>query len=230
MRLAPHVAWFAFLTGNADSLEAGLRRAGQSGKATAIFVANDQELVAANQMKARLGGAVQTILYRQTDSLAAILDRVNKAAPPAVIGFTGSDLQILKIVQGLKRQNPKIVVVGHQGWTSRLTNQSALDGAIIAVPDTSNYGLIRQAYINQYNKEPTAMSFYGFDVVAMAAGIIRARGAGALKRETLLTKSGFKGASGAFRFHADGKVERLFEIARLNGGKITRLAKAPDGF
>ena len=221
---------FAFLASNMESLEAGLRQAAPSGEPIVVFVDVNADAAAVDRLKVRLGGAVQAIPYNPSESVSKILDRINKLTPAKVFGFTGTDQQIVRIVQGIRRTEPNLIIVGHQGWTARLTSQTSLNGAVIALPDSSNYNLIRQAYVREYGLEPSVMSVYGFDIVAVAAGIIRTQGPQALTRNVFLSESGFRGASGAFRFRQDGNIERLFEISQLKDGKINRISAAPNGF
>jgi hypothetical protein len=46
----------------------------------------------------------------------------------------------------------------------------------------------------------------------------------------LHANSGFAGATGIFRFGANGRVERRFAIYKLTGGKPAMLDAAPAGF
>ena len=62
------------------------------------------------------------------------------------------------------------------------------------------------------------------------AGVVRAKGEQGLNADALRSASGFAGATGVFRFDAQGRVERRFAIYRLTRGKPSLLDAAPAGF
>lgn len=66
--------------------------------------------------------------------------------------------------------------------------------------------------------------------MAVAAGIVRAKGDQGLTASALHAASGFAGATGVFRFDAEGRAERRFAIYQLKRGKPVLLDAAPAGF
>ncbi len=227
--IRPPSGGFAFVASHYDSLEAGLRHAAAKG-GRIVIATNEDDIESLSRVKANLGGLVDIVTYGSQESAAQTAAKLSSGDPVVAIGFSGKDRKIVDIAGALRRSNQQVVIVGHKGWTETLIANSALEGAIIARPDTANFGLIAERYQARFNQPLTNAAIAGFDVMAIAAGIMRTSGEKALSREALLAPSGFRGASGAFRFRQDGTFERLFEIAQVKSGALVRIAPAPSGF
>ncbi|KQZ99587.1 hypothetical protein ASD64_14755 [Mesorhizobium sp. Root157] len=120
--------------------------------------------------------------------------------------------------------------LGTFAWPASAYGEQALDGSLLALVDQKALKRISTRFQAAYARPLSLEAAYGFDAVAVAAGIVRAKGQDGLDAAALRTPSGFAGATGVFRFKADGRVERRLAIYRLSGGKPVLQDGAPSGF
>lgn len=123
-----------------------------------------------------------------------------------------------------------VTLIGNLAWTSDNFSNPALDGAIVAMADQASLAQIAERYRTAYGRAATMEAAYGYDAVAVAAGIVRQMGADALTPNTLTKPSGFRGATGTFRLRADGSVERPLALYRFKGGALELVDEAPAAF
>jgi len=101
---------------------------------------------------------------------------------------------------------------------------------MLALVDQTALKRISKPFQEAYGRPLSLDAAYAFDAVAVAAGIVQAKGDQALTADALHATSGFAGATGVFRFDAQGRVERRFAVYRLAHGKPSLLDAAPMGF
>lgn len=220
---------FAFLSSRGDALVAGIRHAADKSGDIAVFMLEGSGTEGIDSALRSAGIDARIVSYRPEDAAASIAGRVDGSI--AVAAFADSGAAIPAIVAAIRdRHGPDVRIVGNPGWMNTLTSDPKLAGAIIARPDTGNHSLVVQRYQQRFGSPPTEMALYGYDFVAVISGIVRSRGPAALTRETLLSPSGFRGATGAFRFRDDGSVERLFEILAVTDGRLRKIRDAQEGF
>jgi ABC-type branched-subunit amino acid transport system substrate-binding protein len=224
---------FAFLPGPVDSLAAGIIHAAANVDGEAVvFVPDDFSDQDRALLDERLAGRAKYVVVTYT-SRDDPLKVAGAAANAAIVGLAGTDSKVSQIVRGVqigRDKDNRPAVVGHSGWPQSLYQFPELNGAIVALPDRSGYDHIAAAYKGEYNREVTAEAAYGYDAMAIVAGLVRAKGPGGLTRENFLGAAGFRGVTGAFRFLSDGSVQRLFAIFVNQGGKMTRIADPLEGF
>jgi ABC-type branched-subunit amino acid transport system substrate-binding protein len=126
--------------------------------------------------------------------------------------------------------DPGVPFLGTFAWPGESYGERALEGSLVALVDQEALKRIAQRFQAAYRRPLSLEAAYGFDVVAVAAGIARAKGAEGLDAAALRAASGFAGATGVFRFGADGRAERRLAIYRLAGGKPVLQDAAPSGF
>ncbi|MCT7374641.1 penicillin-binding protein activator [Chelativorans salis] len=122
------------------------------------------------------------------------------------------------------------LTLGTSAWTREDHAAPVLDEALLALPDQASLKLVADRFREAHRRPLSMQAAYAYDATAIAAGIVRAKGAEALSAATLRADPGFRGATGTFRFNADGSVERLFSIYRLSGGKPILQDPAPESF
>lgn len=226
---------FAFLPSAPDSLVYGVRTAlaAKPGEVV-VFIPDDWPNAAAGTLESRLGQMATThaVRYGTSRTSAQIAQRARKHLEKAtVIAFAGNEAKIAQIAKALVLPGQeKPAIVGNMDWNNALISSASLDGALVPEPDRGNFDVIAGRYSKKYGTSPTPSALLAFDFVAVAAGIVRARGADALKRETLTGNAGFRGATGAFRFRPDGRVERLYAVGVIDKGQLKPLQKAAEGF
>jgi ABC-type branched-subunit amino acid transport system substrate-binding protein len=172
------------------------------------------------------------VRYSASRTSAQIAQRARKnLAKATVVAFAGNEPKIAQIVKALTLPGQeKPAIVGNMEWSNALISSASLDGALVPEPDSGNFDVIAGRYSKKFGTSPTPSALLAFDFVAVAAGIVRARGADALKRETLTGNAGFRGATGAFRLRTDGRVERLYAVNVIDKGQLKPLQEAAEGF
>ncbi len=221
---------FSLVASDLDSLAAGLRYAAPSGARVVILSpesVSDGEL---QELAKSTGGNVEIVTYKSGATSKELVELLSNAGEFAAVGFIESDRKVPEVAAALKQKKVTPLVVGHTGWGTSLVQDPKLEGAIIARPDSSSHAVIAQRYEAKFGGAPTEMSLYGFDVAAVASGLVRQHGKNGITRKRLMTPQGFKGATGAFRFRKDGTVERLYEIDKIVAGKLKVIQSAPAGF
>ncbi len=224
---------FAFLPGPVDSLAAGILHAAANVKGdTVIFVPDDFSSQSRQLLDERLNGRVKytIVTYSGTDDPLKV---AGAAVNAAIVGLAGTDSKVSQIMRGVligRDKENRPAIVGHSGWPQSLYQFPELNGALVALPDRSGYDHIATEYGNEYNRDVTSEAAYGYDTIAIVAGLVRAKGPDGLKRDNFLGSAGFRGVTGAFRFLADGSVQRLFAIFVNQSGKMTRIAGPGEGF
>lgn len=230
-----HAGTFAFLPSAADSLVYGVRTAlaAKPGEVV-LFIPDDLPNATAEALGARIGQMATTHVVRYSGSRtsAQIAQRARKdMAKASVIAFAGNEQKIAQIVTALTLPaQDRPAIVGTMDWSGGLVSSQSLNGALVPVPDKGNVDLVAGRYSKKFGTAPTASALFAYDFVAVAAGIVRARGAEGLSRETLTANAGFRGATGAFRFRADGQVERLYAVNIIDQGQLKPLQEAAEGF
>lgn len=120
--------------------------------------------------------------------------------------------------------------LGTATWPTSSYGEPALEGAFLALVDQTALNRISKRFQAAYGRTLSLEAAYAFDAVAVAAGIVHTSGDQGLTTETLRAASGFAGATGVFRFNAQGRVERSFAIYRLTRGKPSLLDAPRSGF
>jgi len=228
---------FAFAFDETDSLLYGITHAaGQGAKKAVLFAPEGYRKERLNWLNEQLGTrlALKAYLYRSDESANAILQRAGDALAAAdIIAFAGADGQIVKIARAIrsrKQASAKAVFVGHSGWPASIWKNPSLAGAVLARLDTGNLSRITKRYETENGHPPGTEAGYGYDIIAMTAGIARLHGRKGLNRKTLLSKTGFRGTTGVFRFAANGDVERQASIYAVRKRKLVLINPAAKSF
>jgi len=225
----------ALLPSAPDSLVYGVRTAlaAKPGEVV-LFIPDDWPNAVAEALATRIGqmATTHTVRYGGSRTSAQIAQRARKDMDKAtVLAFAGNEAKIAQIVKALTLPGQeKPAIVGTMDWPNTLVTSASLDGALVPVPDNGNFEIVAGRYAKKHGTSPTASALFAYDFVAVAAGIVRARGAEALNRATLTSNAGFRGATGAFRFRPDGRIERLYAVNMIDKGQLKPLQKAAEGF
>lgn len=225
---------FPFLPSDVDSLASGIDYA-HSQKPGPILLLSERGTSAARldalKQAGQALGNTQIVLYDKDETSGSIARRAVDSEPEAsVYGFLGNDKKLALIAKSLKsvrRANRNYSIVGNSSWTSQLYSDPALSGAIIAKLDTS----LKDQLDIELGDSSDPVALYGFDLVAVTAGIIRIKGSASINRDAFLDPSGFKGVTGTFRFRGNtNTIERLFAVFKIEDKKMTLISSPSDGF
>ncbi|MEJ1159692.1 penicillin-binding protein activator [Prosthecomicrobium sp. N25] len=125
----------------------------------------------------------------------------------------------------------KVKILGTGRWADPAALASpALAGGWYPGPDPVKIDGFRQRYRQAYGAEPASLAVLGYEAVFLAAGLVRNAGSNPFREDVLLSRNGFLGVTGLFRFRPDGTSERglaVFEIAQ-GGAKV--VGPAPKQF
>lgn len=122
------------------------------------------------------------------------------------------------------------LVLGTAQWGRQHQTSAALAGALLPVADQSGLREIEARMRAAYGQPMSMEAAYGYDAVALAAGLVRAVGPDGLQPSVLKQPVGFKGATGAFRFGDDGTVARLYGIYRTSKDGLKPVQPVAEGF
>ena len=117
-------------------------------------------------------------------------------------------------------------VLGSGQWLTADLSDARLDGALFASNDPRAFKTFAYRYEAKHQQKPGAVEALTYDAVAVAVRLARRAPGRPFSRAGIETASGFQGATGLFRFRADGTVERRLAIFRVEGGE-TQVAKVP---
>ncbi|MDN3718125.1 hypothetical protein QW131_00025 [Roseibium salinum] len=195
-----------------DSLIAGLRYAAPSGAPVAVLAPESQSDASLERMAKAIGGTVQVVTYKSSESAGDLIELLKGAEDVAAVGFVESDRKIAEVAAALKSRKSAPLVVGHTGWGTALVGDPKLEGAVLARPGTSGHAVVSERYSEKFGSAPTEMSLYGFDIVAVASGLVRQHGSKAITRKRLTNSTGFKG--GPRGLSGSGRTERSSGFTR----------------
>lgn len=177
------------------------------------------------QMKAAIEAQSGVFLGVVTVPPAAPLNREMLAQADAVVLFGAAPTVMLTPLHGAGLRS-EAWILGTSEW-----KPAAYAGeAYFAALDQNGFGHIAGGFKTAYGRALTEEAAYAFDAVAVASGIVRAKGAEGMAAAELKSQIGFSGATGPFRFKNDGRVQRRFSIYKVTGGIAKLHDPAPGGF
>ena len=236
---APHGGGiFAMETDAVDSALEAARIAAGAGRKIFVVVAPQGFVDADAQRLARglqaagasLAGTVRYGGASLAADIAAQRDMLVKADGVIVFGEGNAPTTVAAALRRAASLGPKAVLIGNLSWAAENFARPELDGALVAMPEQAGLALVADRYRARTGRALTPQAAYGYDAVAVTAGIVRAMGAAALTPATLTKPSGFRGATGIFRFHADGTVERPLALYQVRDKALQLIDAAPEGF
>lgn len=136
--------------------------------------------------------------------------------------------------QGAARFRPgNTRILGTELWSGEaaITRSSALNGAVFSAVADGRYKRFSDSYQARFGAAPYRLATLGYDAVLLTLRVARDWQPGrAFPADRLRDAGGFLGLDGAFRFGADGVVERAMEVREVRGGSVTVVDPAPARF
>ena len=124
----------------------------------------------------------------------------------------------------------RVRVLGISTWDRlELRYEPALRGAWYATPATELGSLFKKRFARSFGKPPGPLAALAYDAAAVAALLGRRPGADFSAR-ALVDARGFEGASGLFRFRADGLSERSYAIVEVGEDGVKPVRPASRTF
>lgn len=227
---------FALLSDETDSAIEVSRYAAANGKGR-IFAIAPPGYRNANGERLRKGlemhGAELVDLIEYVPGGKAIdnaRQRLEQSDALLVMGLSTNPVAVIEAVKKTGSFPQGGLVMGTSGWSRQLYSNAALSGVLLALPNQEAMQETSARFQSSYARPLSVDSAYAYDALALAAGIVRAKGRKAINSATLHSRSGFRGASGIFRFGPDGSIERLFPIYTLSDRQVKLVENSPEGF
>ncbi len=229
---------YTFQPDGIDGLIAGIKFASAPAKKNLVLILpENQTSSGVGRIESLVSGYAELIGLvtpsKLQDSKVFLNDNKSILASADIIAFIGKDQQSVEIAgqirSSIDKSNRK-KLVGRADWPNNIWKNPAYSGIIIATPDRSSLELIKGRFQKKYSRPMKLSAAYAYDLVAIASGLIRVKGPDAISRSNLEANTGFRGATGVFRFKSDGSVERLYRILQARQGKLTMVQELPKGF
>lgn len=163
----------------------------------------------------------------------AVADMMALVSDPQAIVIASGGANPAPLVSALKAKGmlgKNVTLVGSNRWLEHGIGDPSLEGAYIATLDSAEIGPIAERFRKAYNYEPDVNVAYGYDTVALAAGIASALGPKGFNKKVLENPTGFRGSTGVFRFREDGAGERAMPFFRIDKGQLKQVEKSTSGF
>ncbi len=163
----------------------------------------------------------------------AVADMMALVSDPQAIVIASGSANPAPLVAALRAKGMlgrNVSLIGSSRWLEHGINDPALQGAYVATLDAAEIGPIADRFRKAYNYEPDVNVAYGYDTVALAAGIASAMGPKGFTKKVIENPTGFRGSTGVFRFRDDGAGERAMPFFRIDNGKLKQIEKSTSGF
>ena len=124
-------------------------------------------------------------------------------------------------------------ILGTELWSGEnaVTRASALRGALFSAVSNQRFRRFSDSYEARFGSKPYRIATLGYDSVLLTLRIARDWRIGSNFPTSRLRESdGFLGLDGAFRFGANGVVERAMEVREVGDGTIKTVSAAPTRF
>ena len=124
-------------------------------------------------------------------------------------------------------------ILGTELWSGEasVARTPALSGAVFSAVADGRYKRFSDSYEARFGGAPYRIATLGYDAVLLTLRVARDWQPGrAFPVDQLRDRGGFLGLDGAFRFGADGMVERAMEVREVRNGSVVVADPAPAKF
>ncbi|MCE1235313.1 MAG: penicillin-binding protein activator [Hyphomicrobiales bacterium] len=130
---------------------------------------------------------------------------------------------------GLDRSRVKFLGSGRWNDPASLA-LPGLSGGWFPAVDPTGAGGFKGRYQTSYGQAPGPLAILGYEAVFLAAGLVRNAGSRPFRDDVLLSRNGFLGVTGLFRFKPDGLSERGLAVMEVGAGSAKTISAAPKQF
>lgn len=126
----------------------------------------------------------------------------------------------------------EVKLLGVSAWNNpRLTREPALRGGWFAAPDPAITKDFEDRFRAAFGESPPRLSSLAYDATLLAARLGQApRRRDRFDERLIISRSGYFGADGLFRFTPEGTIERGLAILEIQPGGIRVIDAAPKSF
>lgn len=121
-------------------------------------------------------------------------------------------------------------ILGSGQWVNADLKDARLDGALFAANDETAFKTFAYRYEAIHARKPKVLAALAYDAVAVAVALARRSPGRPWSRAAIESPAGFRGATGLFRFRANGTVERSLAIREVRDGGTTQVKGAGERF
>ncbi len=228
---------FAFASDRIDSAVEGASYAVASGrKRLVVLLPSDVSAAERQRLDRGLAGyGIKPALVAVTGTTAFTGDAATKTTLKdtdgvLLVGSGDPDVGALSQLKANGYLKPNAMVVGSSGWVNAAYKRPELAGSHLCLFGPENGSRMTSRYLDRYERAAGTDAAYGFDVIALAAGLVRSQGETAITQESLRSPNGFIGAAAAFRFGKTGSIERTCAVYQVTSGSVKLLDPAPRSF
>ncbi|MBM9595267.1 penicillin-binding protein activator [Roseitranquillus sediminis] len=208
-----------------------------SGQDTAESVGRDAILRAIAGSRASLAGQATFPLSQAgvRDAAPRIAEQIRSSGADAVFLTSGTSgalpfLADLLPENGIAPGSYQYIGLQRLDIPSSALTLPGLQGAWFALPDPALGRSFDARYAAAYGSQPHPIAGLAYDGIAAIGALIRQGRSDALTARALTQGSGFAGTGGAFRFLADGSVERALAVAEIRNNQVIIVDPAPRRF
>ena len=169
-----------------------------------------QAALAAAARRLRAKGGYDAVLIADGGRMSAQAGPILKAGPGGTARILGSEL-----------------------WSgeSVIPATPALAGAWYSAVSDSRWRQFTDSYRNRFGSAPYRIATLGYDSVLLTLRVAREwKPKAAFPTARLFDRDGFLGLDGAFRFRANGAIQRALEVRQVRSGGVDVVSAAPDKF
>jgi ABC-type branched-subunit amino acid transport system substrate-binding protein len=192
----------------------------------------DQRARALKQLRAELRARDDAQSLRRLDELKNA-DTIGDVDFDAVLLPTtgGKVLAVGSRLPYFDIPNSKVRLLGLSTWDQlEISREPAFKGAWYADPASRVGAEFRQRFAKLFGFEPGRLALLAYDATAVAALLGRSPGESRFDAAAITQANGFAGASGLFRFHANGLCERRYKISEITPEGVRDASGAWDSF
>ena len=140
--------------------------------------------------------------------------------------------QVVQAMYSAGLDKTRVKILGSGRWNDAAAfSSAALAGGWFPGADAGGIDGFRSRYRQSFaNADPGPLAVLGYEAVFLAAGLVRSAGARPFRDDLLLSRNGFLGVTGLFRFRTDGTSERGLAVFEIGSGSARTISPAPKQF
>lgn len=144
----------------------------------------------------------------------------------------GNAAQVVQAMTSAGLDRTRVKLLGSGRWNDPAAFAApALAGGWFPGADAGGIDGFRSRYRQSFaNSDPGPLAVLGYEAVFLAAGLVRNAGARPFRDDVLLSRNGFLGVTGLFRFKTDGTSERGLAVFEIGNGTARTISPAPKQF
>lgn len=167
------------------------------------------------------------------EALAAARTSRSAGFDALLVAASGNALAALAPLLPYYGLDPEVVLyLGTAQWKDpEILGEPSLVDAVFAAPDDRAWLAFAARYRAAFGAPPPRIAALGYDAAALAAALAgRTDGGPRFPAAALMSRDGFSGAEGLFRFRPDGSAERGLAVWRIARTGFEIVVPAPTGF